>query len=1012
MYFKQGSEGDFDYVNLSYSGHGGDGFGDYVGIENDGGILNIRHSNIHNNYKIISNGAGGSMSAGNGILNKSGTLSVSDSVIDNNVVGIRVDSGTTTIFNNAIKNNVDSTGYSAGYGIYAYGLEPLTLLNNIFSGNRRTAYVDASKDFTHSNNTSNDQTNKGFEINGYITSNATLSGNDLPFIIGSLTVNTGGTLTLEPGAIIKMNDYYSSGAIYMQGGNLIARGTPEKKIYITSLKDDSAGGDTNGDGNATTPAPKNWSSIFLENGSKAEFDNVTVRYGGYNYCGEYLNIAAAIYQRGAEFSASNSVFEHNSYTAIFQDAGTTTIAYSEFRNQNMGIWFRGGSINILQSSLHDNSDHVIYNQGSDSNPALVVDARHNWWGDPSGPHDISTTTPTGTGDRVSGDILYIPFLTEPPGTEQRIDPVIIIPGIVGTELYNGDDLIWLDLWRLAYWVDDYFLTENLSLSNEGGSINNIQTGDIIKDKEFLKYKTDIFGSLIQDITANNYQENQNLFLFPYDWRLDLDETKNLLNKKIEDIKLQTGKSKVNIIAHSMGGLLTKAYLNSYGKEDIGKLIFIGTPHLGAPKAGKILLEGDRLGIPWLEEDRIQEIAENSPALHELLPNQTYFNEFQGYFRKYKLFGDNPLMNYGETKDFFLNKKDKNSLMFQKAEDFYSQSLDDFNFSGIEAYNITGCKTSTQAAYSFDIFGEIGQTGYTSGDGTVPMVSADHITIPSQNKFYVKDGNHAELPSTNGVKDLILGILNDNTANLAGNISNNFSFCNFKGKKLTWHSPVEIHVYSGGSHTGPIENNAIEYGIPGIDYDVMSHNKFIFLPTDEGQEYRVEAKGLEEGSFDLSISEVENGQYLTTQIFNDVPVDTSSTVDFVVSDSIENNIIELENQGEKEEIAADTVLEGDLILDLIPPETEIILTGKKYKNGELKKGMEISFASTDEDSGILGMWYSLDGQNFIRYADAFTLDKKEMYKIYYFSVDKAGNNEEVKQKDIIIGKLDKYLRKLE
>ena len=49
---------------------GGYGNGDYVGIENDGGILNIQNSNIHDNYTIGSNGAGGSMSFGAGIYNK------------------------------------------------------------------------------------------------------------------------------------------------------------------------------------------------------------------------------------------------------------------------------------------------------------------------------------------------------------------------------------------------------------------------------------------------------------------------------------------------------------------------------------------------------------------------------------------------------------------------------------------------------------------------------------------------------------------------------------------------------------------------------------------------------------------------------------------------------------------------------------------------------------------------------------------------------------------------------
>ena len=1014
LYFKQGSAGEFDYVNLSYAGNGGPyaySYGHLIGIENDGGALNIQHSNIRDNYKNLFDWVIGSYRGGYGIYNKSGTLSVSDSVIDNSATGILIESGTTTVSNTIIKNN---EGYGAGYGIYAFGPEPLTLINNTFSNNKRTAYVSASKEFIHGGNISNDK-EKGFRISGYARDGSTLHSNDLPIILddSGIIVKPNEIVTIAPGTIIKLGGMWRGGHISVQG-ILIARDTGDEKIYFTSLKDDSVGGDTNGDGNATVPGLKDWNAIFLEAGSKADFDNVTLRYSGYNYNGEYLTgVAAAIYQRGAEFSVSNSVFERNWGAAIFQDAGTTTINRSELANQQIGLWFRGGSAAISGSSFHDNGQ-AVWNQGSDSNPALAINAQNNWWGDSSGPYNTSTSTPTGTGDRISGNVIYIPFLTSwPPIEAPEINPVIIIPGIMGTELYNGDDLIWLDLSQTAADINDYFLTENLNLDNRGISLNNIQSGNTIKKMTaLLIFNQNIFEGLQQNLEQNDYQENQNLFFFPYDWRLDLNETKNLLKQKIDEIKEQTGKNKVNVIAHSMGGLLVKDYLSSYGKESIDKLIFVGTPHLGAPKAAKVLLEGDRFSIPWLEEDRIKEIAENSPALHELLPNQTYFNEFQGYFRKYSLFGTNSLINYDETKNFFLNDKNKNPIMFQKAENFYSQNLDNFDFGGTETYNIAGCKTPTQAAYSFGILNDIGQTGYTSGDGTVPMVSADYINIPDTNKFYVKDGNHAELSSANGVRDLILDILNGNINTLENNVSNNSDFCNFKGKKLTWHSPVEIHIYSSEKHTGPIENNAIEYGVSGIDYDIIGHNKFIFLPTDNSQEYLVEAKGLEEGSFDLSISEVENGQNITTQIFNDVPVSITTTASFNVSDLVENNILELKKDGEITQIAASAVLEGDLALDLTPPETQITMTGKKYKEGEFKKEALINLMATDNDSGVLGTWYSINNNDFQKYTGPFIIEEEGLNNLRYYSVDKAGNNEEIKQKEIIIRKLDKYLRKLE
>jgi len=201
-------------------------------------------------------------------------------------------------------------------------------------------------------------------------------------------------------------------------------------------------------------------------------------------------------------------------------------------------------------------------------------------------------------------------------------------------------------------------------------------------------------------------------------------------------------------------------------------------------------------------------------------------------------------------------------------------------------------------------------------------------------------------------------------------------------------------------------------VPNIDYDIFGHNKFVFLPTDDNQEYRVEAIGLEEGSFDLAISDIENEERLSTQIFNDVSIVNLTNVSFEVSDSIENDSILVRNGDVVENVEADAVLEGSLAEDLVQPDTQIILTGKEYKDGEFKKEVDVSFIPTDNVSGVLGTWYSLNGQQFKKYTGIFTLGTEGLYNLRYYSVDRAGNNESIKIREIIIGKYDKYLRKLE
>lgn len=55
---------------------------------------------------------------------------------------------------------------------------------------------------------------------------------------------------------------------------------------------------------------------------------------------------------------------------------------------------------------------------------------------------------------------------------------------------------------------------------------------------------------------------------------------NRLKDFIDNIKLITGKDKVDIVAHSMGGLVTRRYIQKYGPDSIDNFILIGTPNSG------------------------------------------------------------------------------------------------------------------------------------------------------------------------------------------------------------------------------------------------------------------------------------------------------------------------------------------------------------------------------------------------------------------------------------------------
>jgi hypothetical protein len=88
-------------------------------------------------------------------------------------------------------------------------------------------------------------------------SSQTWQGPPVYTVTGTAVVLSGVTLTIAPEAILKFNA--GAGIRIQTGATLSAVGTLAQPIYFTSIKDDSVGGDTNGDGNVTLPAG-NWGS--------------------------------------------------------------------------------------------------------------------------------------------------------------------------------------------------------------------------------------------------------------------------------------------------------------------------------------------------------------------------------------------------------------------------------------------------------------------------------------------------------------------------------------------------------------------------------------------------------------------------------------------------------------------------------------------------------------------------------------------------------------------------------
>jgi len=612
--------------------------------------------------------------------------------------------------------------------------------------------------------------------------------------------------------------------------------------------------------------------------------------------------------------------------------------------------------------------------------------------------------------------------------ESELEPVILIPGIIASYLNRDDqdkDEIWLNLDKMLISKSDDYL-DVLKLKEDGYPDAEIFASDIIRKILFKEY----WQGLIEELESEGYIEDVSLFVFPYDWRLDIDwiagdppvpEVANLENE-IGLILAQTGAQKVNIIAHSMGGLVAKRYMVKYGSQSVNKFIDIATPHIGAPKAFKILEYGDDMGlhvgkISLLNSDRINQISQNFPSIYQLLPSRQYFtqgdSDLGSYIADVYDLDNNQLkgnLNFDQSIEFMRNTG-RNDLLLGFNDNLHN-TIDSYTpqFDGIDTYNIIGCGQATLGKIYVLNKEKTGEyeygLKYINGDSTVPLGSAEAMF--SSQKAYLKNIAHAEMPSADGVKELIISILQNEQENFNfsgySDLNQDNGICSFNGTQVSLHSPMTLHVYDeSGNHLGPDENGDIEYGIPGAEYDVIDGNTFVFLP--DGLNYTVKGEAESQGQFNARIQDIEEGEYTQTVYYNQIPIETESTNIGIELDSYIMRIDQDGDQVFEDQLEPDSILDQEESADTIRPETTIDISGDKNEDDKYITDVEIELIAEDDQggSGVLITEYSFDNQIWHEYLEPIILDEDGNYVFYYMTTDRAGNVEEVKQLEFVISR---------
>ena len=204
------------------------------------------------------------------------------------------------------------------------------------------------------------------------------------------------------------------------------------------------------------------------------------------------------------------------------------------------------------------------------------------------------------------------------------NPVIVIPGITATELHDDYPLKTEDIWTMVF-NKEY---ERIALHPDDIRYEAIEPAHVFPGRAFSIYD-DLIKALRHELTVQADKPTP-VFAFPYDWRNDIRQTGKLLGNFVQEVIARTkllkhyAKArdlKVDLVGHSMGGLIICEYLaEAKSKAQVGRVATIGTPFMGSIEAivkiatGMSLLSGDE------PRERERETSRVTPAVYQLFPS--------------------------------------------------------------------------------------------------------------------------------------------------------------------------------------------------------------------------------------------------------------------------------------------------------------------------------------------------------------------------------------------------------
>lgn len=204
------------------------------------------------------------------------------------------------------------------------------------------------------------------------------------------------------------------------------------------------------------------------------------------------------------------------------------------------------------------------------------------------------------------------------------NPVIVIPGIMGSSLQDSYPMNAQDVWSTVL-KKEY---ERVSMHPDNFRYEAIEPARIFANGILGVAYDDLVSALRHELAIKSDKPTP-VFAFPYDWRQDLkyigEQLGGFINEVLERTKLLRHYKgwttpRVDVVAHSMGGLVLVEYLSLATRRQVGKVATLATPYLGSLEAVAKLVTGMGSLSGSTPSERERETARSMQSVYQLLPS--------------------------------------------------------------------------------------------------------------------------------------------------------------------------------------------------------------------------------------------------------------------------------------------------------------------------------------------------------------------------------------------------------